>query len=298
MPGSDPTELIEVHLSRTRADAEEHALVLTAVGIASQLWPCDAGISLCVHAPDADRAREQLAFYARENATRKLPALRGGLGLRGLDASLLYCAVLLFFFVAARRDMFSVEWTMVGRAQAGLMFDGAWWRTVTALVLHTHLGHLIGNLGFGAVFGLLVARVVGSGLGWLVVLLTGALGNAINAALHSPEHTVIGASTGIFGAIGFLSGYTLRARSALWGGRLRRWSPVAAGVMLLAFIGLGGERTDIWAHVWGFAVGGVMGFGLALARLESLMERRPTQQIAAGLAAGLLALAWLLAVYA
>lgn len=221
-----------------------------------------------------------------------------GVGLRGLDAALLFCVFLLFFFVAARRDLLSVDWVAAGAAQAGLIIDGAWWRAITALFLHTDPGHLIGNLGFGAVFGVLLARHLGSGFAWLAVLLTGALGNVINAALQSPEHTAIGASTGIFGAIGLLSGYTQRSGSSASGSRLRRWLPVAGGIMLLAFIGVGGERTDIWAHIWGFALGGVSGFGLALARLERLVQRRAIQRTAGAFAAGLLLLAWLLAVYA
>lgn len=298
MPNSELTELIEVRACPSRADAEEHALVLAAVGIDCRLLPRDDGVSLCVLAADVDRAKEQLSSYARENAPPKQGAPRGGLGLRGLDAALLYCALLLFFFVAARRNLFSVDWASDGAVQAGLIRDGAWWRTVTALVLHLDAGHLMGNLVFGTVFGVLLARLVGSGLAWLVVLLTGALGNALNVALQAPDHTAIGASTGIFGAVGFLSGYTQRARSVPGGSRLRRWAPVSAGIMLLAFIGFGGEHTDIWAHIWGFAVGGAMGFALAFARLERFMQMRATQLVSAGLAVSLLLLAWLLALYA
>lgn len=255
-------------------------------------------MSLCVLAADVDRAKEQLSSYARENAPPKQRGLRGGLGVRGLDAALLYCAVLLFFFVAARRNLFSVDWASEGAVQAGLIRDGAWWRTVTGLVLHADGGHLMGNLAFGTVFGVLLARLVGSGIAWLVVLLTGALGNALNIALQAPDHTAIGASTGIFGAVGFLSGYTQRARSAPGSSRLRRWAPVSAGIMLLAFLGLGGERTDIWAHIWGFVVGGALGFALAFARVERLMPMRATQLLCAGLTVGLLLLAWLLALHA
>ena len=301
MPNSGSTEPVEVRRCRTRREAEEHALVLAALGIDCRLVPRGdgpgQGVSLCVAAPDAARAREQLFLYERENAGRKQPLLRG-LGLRGLDAAMLYGAVLLFFFAATRQEIFSLDWAGAGAAQTGLILAGAWWRTVTALVLHIDLGHLLGNLAFGVAFGLLLARLLGSGLAWLCVLLAGALGNALNAAFQAPEHTVIGASTGIFGALGLLSGYTQRARAVPWGNRLRRWSPVAAGIMLLAFVGLGGERTDIWAHVWGFAVGGVGGFALALARLERLMQSRAVQRICGALAAALLLLAWLAALYA
>jgi hypothetical protein len=80
-----------------------------------------------------------------------------------------------------------------------------------------------------------VAQLLGSGLAWLAILLAGALGNALNALVQSPKHTAIGASTAIFGALGILSGYMRRSRVVPWRGGLRRWAPLAGGVMLLVF---------------------------------------------------------------
>ena len=39
-------------------------------------------------------------------------------------------------------------------------------------------------------FGLFVGRYLGSGFGWLLVLISGALGNALNAWLRSEERRV------------------------------------------------------------------------------------------------------------
>jgi rhomboid protease GluP len=141
----------------------------------------------------------------------------------------------------------------------------------TALSLHADPLHLMSNLASGVIFGIFVAQILGSGVAWLTILLAGALGNALNALVQSPEHTAIGASTAIFGALGILSGYMRRSRVVPWRGGLRRWAPLGAGIMLLAFLGFSGERTDIGAHVAGFAMGGVMGFILAPAadRLEN-----------------------------
>ena len=64
--------------------------------------------------------------------------------------------------------------------------------------------------------------------------------------------------------------------------------------MLLVFLGFSGERTDIGAHVAGFAMGGVMGFILAPAA-GRLAHQPRVQWVSGALACGLFFLAWLLA---
>ena len=94
-----------------------------------------------------------------------------------------------------------------------------------------------------------------------------SLGNALNALVQSPEHTASGASTAIFGALGILSGYMRRSRVVPWRGGLRRGAPLGAGLTLLVLLGFSGERTDIGAHIAGFAMGGVRGFISTLPRI-------------------------------
>lgn len=294
MSDEHPTDLVEVSRSRTRAGAERHAFVLAAVGIDSYLITAEGGISLCVPAADAERARRELSSYERENRPAAPPHLPTRSLVDGLEAALVYCAVLLFFFGAARRDALGIDWGALGAAQAGLIVDGAWWRTLTALTLHADLGHLMSNLASGVVFGLLTAQLMGSGAAWLAILLAGALGNALNAVFQSEGHTAIGASTAIFGALGLLSGYMGRTRSVPWQGGIRRFAPLGGGIMLLVFLGFGGVRTDIWAHVLGFVAGG--GLGYLLAPLVPALTRSPrAQRLSATLAGALLALAWLFA---
>ena len=286
------TELVEVGRFETLADAKQRALALAAVGIDCSLVADDRAVALYVSSAEAEDARRQLGHYESENTPVVRPRFKPT--THGIDAALAYCAVLLFFFGAERRHALSVDWTVIGAAQAGLIRDGAWWRTFTALSLHADPLHLLSNLASGVIFGILVAQLLGSGLAWLAILLAGALGNALNALVQSPEHTAIGASTAIFGALGILSGYMRRSRVVPWRGGLRRWAPLAGGVMLLVFLGFSGERTDIGAHVAGFATGGVMGFILAPA--ADRLENNPrVQWVSGALACGLFFLAWVLA---
>jgi rhomboid protease GluP len=287
------TELVEVDRFDTLAEAEQRALVLAAAGIEAQLLRDARVIRLGVPPPEAARARWELACYERENA----PARRSRFPLAALyrvEGALAYAAVLLFFFGAERRHALSLDWLAAGAADGGRILAGEWWRTITALALHADLGHLMSNLAFGMVISLLVADLLGSGLAWLAILLAGALGNGLDALVHPASHSAIGASTAWFGALGILAGHARRSRVVPWRGGLRRWAPIGAGIMLLAFLGFGGERTDVGAHVAGFAVG--LGIGFALAHgAARVPQGARAQRIYGALACGLFALAWLLA---
>jgi hypothetical protein len=121
------TDLVEVGRSRTLADATQQVLVLAAAGIECHLMKVDRDVGLYVASSDVEHAVQELACYEREN----LPSGQQWLPARpvrhAVDAALAYCAVLLFFFGAARRHALSVDWAAIGAAQAGLIRDGAWW---------------------------------------------------------------------------------------------------------------------------------------------------------------------------
>ena len=277
-----------------RREAEQLALVLAAMGIASRLVVGPGGLELCVAAVDAAAARRQLEAYERENAPgRPAPAPPPRL-LDGWPATACCALLLLLLFGAERRGLWAVDWLAVGAAQAGTIAQGAWWRTVTALTLHADHGHLLGNLLAGLVVGTLAAQLLGQGLAWLAILLAGSLGNLIVAMLRAPDEAAIGASTAVFAALGIVSAFTRQRRRPERHPALRRLAPLGAGVLLLAYLGFGGGRTDVAAHVAGFAVG--LGLGWGLARWLELVPRGPRAQCAyGGLAIGLVALAWALA---
>ena len=124
--------------------------------------------------------------------------------------------------------------------------------------------------------------------------MAGALGNAINAWVQPPDHSSIGASTAVFGALGILSSNAWKHRRGIEGGWFRRWTPIVGGVILLAYTGLGGERTDVIAHVTGFIAGLVLGglFGEIAPRIQI----NSRLQVGLGLATlAILTLCWMLA---
>jgi membrane associated rhomboid family serine protease len=271
--------------------AAELGLVLIAIGIEHQRSPGGAGWEIWVPVASAAQARSELAEYVTENkrpiGQRRVEEVGGA--LPGVAA---YIVILLAVFVCLHQSVFYLDWFGAGRLDAGRVVAGEWWRTVTALTVHVDVDHLGGNLVFGAFFGYFVGRYLGRGVGWLAILSAATLANALNAAVQSPDHRSIGASTAVFAALGLLTAYTWRRgflRETPWRGRI---APIVAGIGLLAFTGTAGENTDLTAHLFGFVAG--FGGGLALARwahIEWLRSRR-RQAVCAAVAIASVVAAW------
>ena len=280
-----------------RGQAELYALVLSAKGIESVIVQDADAFSLLVAPEDTDQADEELTAHDSENQGQPSESKPVSLAPANIEILLVYWAVLLFFFAAARRDALSVQWLEIGSAQVGLTRAGEWWRTVTALFLHVSGTHLLSNLAFGTVFLLLLSQVLGPGMTSLAVVAAGAAGNALNALVRPAFHTSIGASTAIFAAVGLLAALRQNWRPGRMSSSPRDWVPLAGGVMLLALLGFSEGQTDILAHVFGFASG--VCIGSLLAWLDRRWpEDRPAQCKSAWAAGGIVALAWLCAILA
>jgi rhomboid protease GluP len=285
---------VEIRRFKSLSEANQHALVLVAAGIGCQLIRRSDDVGLSVGAANAAYAVAELAAYDREQRVStppqlSLPPLRTGLS--GLLAA--WCA-LVFIDSAATHQAFGFDWELAGEAVSGSIVAGDWWRAVTALSLHADVGHLLSNLVAGSILAIFLAQIVGSGVAWLTILASGAIGNALNAVIEPASHTSIGASTAVFGAIGILAVLAFTYHAPLRRRGFRRWAPIAAGVMLLAFLGIQGDNIDVGAHVGGFFAGCVLGGGLSL--VGPLYARNSAVQAAAGIATVVLfGGAWLLA---
>jgi membrane associated rhomboid family serine protease len=172
-------------------------------------------------------------------------------------------SLLAFFSVTGPRNA-SVAWFSAGTADSARILDGELWRSVTALCLHADLGHVVANALFGGLFLAAACSGFGSGLALALTLLAGGMGNVANAVFQGPWHASVGASTAVFGAVGLLAGRGLAQRLRRGGPRLRVWVPIAAGLALIAMLGTG-ERTDVWAHLFGFVAGCLLGVPASLA---------------------------------
>jgi rhomboid protease GluP len=278
-----------IRIAATSREAEEWALVLTALGIPNAVRRHTEGWALLAAPGDTVRADAALAAYEREQRDAVSPPMRDAEPYPWVIGAVLGLLLLWCYSVTGVPTPGS-RWFDAGAAAAGRIVNGEWWRTVTALTLHVDIVHVAGNaLALTVLFPPCVQRL-GAGVSFLVLVISGAVGNALAAALHAPAHLAVGASTAAFGLVGALVALRVLARDD--GSRRKRWTAPVAGVVLLVMLGASRDA-DLTAHLTGFVTGVVVGAAAGL-----VVGRRPgliVQAVATGAAAALVLGAWLLA---
>ncbi len=214
------------------------------------------------------RAVEEVRLYEEEEKRLpgRLPADEQK--QENVFANLLILSLLLLFFVVVSGDpgssgLADLPWLEKGRMEAAKIMDGEIWRAVTALTLHSDPAHVLGNVIIGAPFIIMVCSGLGMGLGWLFIILSGAIANYINALVVAPGHLSIGFSTSVFAAVGIMSVNSIKHS------RLTLTNAFVLGLALLALLGVGGKNTDLGAHLFGFLIGFVMGW-IALILIDTM----------------------------
>jgi membrane associated rhomboid family serine protease len=291
--------LREHELSPHKHQAQLQALVLDSRSIPCCIKNDGETWHLLVPEQHAVSARMELQQYEEKN--RNWPPRRSDIHT-AFENTLPTISILLLLATFYNVTLISfslpgyglLDLNELGVAHAAGIRDGQWWRAVTALTLHADLTHLLSNLAIGGTFIIILCRELGSGLGWSLLLCSGALGNLLNAWVQSPDHRSVGASTAVFGAVGILASISaMRDRHQL---RQRWFIPVAAGLALLALLGTEGKQTDLGAHLFGFSFGAL--FGLIM---EYLVSRygppgRLLNALLALASAALVAVAWQVAI--
>lgn len=242
----------------------------------------------------AERAKFEIWQYEQENRNPKIVPPRFVPVIQdAIPGVVAYLAVITVVALLAGESAFDRNWLSAGRVDGVLIREGEWWRSITALTLHSGLGHFIGNAGFGALFGVMAGRVLGSGVTWLTVVLASGVANLFNTLLLDSSHRSIGASTAVFAALGLVAGF-------VWRGRLMkqdRWpyriGPIVGGVALLAYTGTGDANTDVGAHLTGFACGFIA--GMALTTVYRHVPLKNIQRACGLLALGIIAISWSMA---
>jgi rhomboid protease GluP len=270
-----------VRRASNRAQADEWAYVLTALGILHEIRDDEGGPAIAVLPEDVAAAERAIDAHEAEKAR---PALRPE---REYGPSLLWLAyaVLLasFQLTTGPRDE-AVIWFARGSSDAEAFLRGEWWRPVTALTLHADYAHAVGNLVAGAVLLWALARRIGPAAAAWIALGSGVLGNALTAAVVRRGYVSVGASTAVFGTLGALAMLQAVAR------RRAVLLALGAGAALLGLLGTG-QNADLFAHLFGFIAGAALGF--AAGRLALDPPRRTILQPLLALAAlAALALCW------
>jgi len=286
-------DLRVVYESRNRRSCSDRALVLAAVHIPYQLIDDGLSCALVVPAEFSPRAVEELRLYEDENPPVRPKVRKRIVYEDALPGVIGYVLVVCVVAWLAGYSIFGQNWFVAGRVDGSLIRAGEWWRTITALTLHSGVRHLLGNLVFGVFFGIFAGRLLGSGVAWLAVVISAALGNAANTLLLDSTHRSVGASTAVFATLGLLAGYVWRGQLMAQDRWSTRFGPIIGGLALLMFTGTGDENTDIGAHLLGFVSGFATGMMLTII---GKMPAPPRIQTMSGLAAiGLVGIAWIVA---
>lgn len=295
-PEPPPEDLAEAGRYAKFSHAQERGLVAAALEV--PYWVIREGRDFVLYVEPAahERVAAELAKFEAEFVQRRAEQSTPEVALPKLDTIPLFLAAWAMSMFWAAQNLMPESWTDRADASNRAIFAGEWWRTITALTLHGDLPHFVANLCFGLLFaGFLVPRL-GGGVTWLGVVLSGALGNAINAWFYRREpHDTIGASTAVFGGLGMLVAWEFLQR---WRTPTKRgwWHlvvPLGGGLALLAFLGSGNEHehtVDHMAHLWGFTAGLALGVSCSAFHFQ-----KTAQRIAGVLAIALPLLAWALA---
>jgi rhomboid protease GluP len=268
-PIEEMEDWVQVGHYPTLDQANDHGLVILAMGEYCRVNEAtsSAGYELHAELHPADKISNELNQYHQETTFTSIAKKESKRYPAGTWLTGLWTLGLIGAFYWQDQDASLVE--RAASSSVGLIGRGEWWRPFTALFLHADLAHLTGNLVFGAILGTLVSRSVGPVLGWVLILASGTIGNALVSRFTYPEpFTSLGASTAVFAALGILSGVglaeTLRDRARQpW---LKTCAPVLAGLIILCWLGAGsGGNTDVLGHAMGFVSGLAAGIVTALA---------------------------------
>ena len=274
--------------------SEQHLSSCSLVLSAMDIDHLKTETALLVQPEDEDRATRHLQAYLDEN--RNWPPVPIYLQERKQTAqppTLLMIGGLFLFFQVTGSWKQSNPWFQAGAIDSVRILDhGEWWRLFTALSLHADGTHLLGNCIIGGFMVHLLCKTIGSGTGWLLLLLAGATGNLLNIALRSTPHHSVGFSTAVFAAIGMFTGLQVKRRKFSPMGII---VPLGAGLSLLAFLGTEGERTDLGAHLLGFCCGIIAGILVVISGLSEAADNHFLQRILFSTAILLIITCWWLA---
>lgn len=278
------------HLNPEQADT--FSLVLNASGIGHRVIGAKDGFRIEVPQPNAEAAWKAIGRYQAENPTTAADlATRYNAPPKIPVSGIVVALLLLCVHLSATTSSAPGDYIRVFGANARRIMDGEAYRCATALVLHADAAHIVGNMVGIVLFGGAVCTITGSGVGWLMILATGILGNWINAFAYETSHLSVGASTSVFGAVGILC--VLQAINAVKSGRgwKRTVLVFGAGLALLAFLGTS-ARSDLGAHLFGFFSGVMMGGAYRLGMAAEPLGRK-MQILFGALAAATLTLSWI-----
>ncbi|MCP4021334.1 MAG: rhomboid family intramembrane serine protease [Desulfobacteraceae bacterium] len=229
-------------------------LILESQNIDSVSVKTDYGFSLLVTEEDKSKALSAIETYFRENRFLSFRNQIQKIPVSSFKSMTAVTIMLILWAIHLGGIHFGLhlEWISKFGSSALYILQGEVFRTITALFLHADGQHLIGNMGGMLIFGAPLITLTGYGTGTLLLLISGAAGNYLNALFYKTAHLSIGASTAVMGAAGALAAFQMTRKDKAF--KIKSLFPLAAGATLVGMFSQG-EKTDVSAHIFGFLAG-------------------------------------------
>ncbi|SDU07946.1 rhomboid family intramembrane serine protease [Desulfobacula phenolica] len=233
-------------------------LILTSQNIKAHAEGLHKSFDILVSSKDRQKALATIEAYYKENKYNRLKQQLQQIPISSFKSIPAFFIMGLLCLIHVSCLEYHIHEDMIFKYGVSALFilQGETYRAVTALMLHSDARHLLGNMAGLLIFGAPVISLSGFGAGPFMLLFTGTAGNLINAHFHKTAHLSIGASTSVMGAAGLLVAFRITQT-----GKPFRWNtllPMIAGAVLVGMFSQG-ERTDVWAHVFGFLCGVLSG---------------------------------------
>ncbi|MGC8765448.1 MAG: rhomboid family intramembrane serine protease [Brevinematia bacterium] len=282
---------------RRKERFKDISLLLYAMNIPFEVKNDNGNRLIIISESRRKEALYQIYCYRKENST----------DVRGVEPEvetmdyLSYYSIILVFFCFYIFQMIEINFfgevsiIKLGALSVKGFRNGEWYRVITALTLHSDFLHILSNAFFGGIFAYFVLKKAGSGIGWLLILISGISGNLLSVFLQDESYVSIGSSTACFGALGILTAekiVNINKASLILKNSI--FLPFASS---LAFLGLFGTSagSDITGHFSGYISGLAIGFIYNLLS-KKIKSKEKFFNILSGLAAiFIIIVSWLIA---
>jgi len=229
-------------------------LILTSQNIQTLVERENSSFDILVNKKEIKKALAMIDTYYKENRFFRFKQQLQEIPISSFKSYPAFFIMGLLWFIHAATLHYNIHEEMILKYGASALFilQGETYRAITALFLHSDARHLLGNMAGMLIFGAPVISLSGFGTGPFMLLVAGTLGNLINAHIYKTAHLSIGASTAIMGATGLLVAFRITQKERT--SQFNNLMPLFAGAVLVSMLSHG-ERTDVWAHVFGFLSG-------------------------------------------
>ena len=237
------------------------SLVLSAANISHRISIVSRHhIEVFVSSSQWEKAHEELAAYARENANWPPQAEDNRFPhpvFQAMSPLIIGCLAGLHGITGDWQT--KSVWFLKGAGNSEAILNNfEVFRLVTALTLHADSAHLLSNCSFGIFLLHYFLKLTGNGIGLFAILLTSVTANYLNVLVHGPGHMFVGFSTSIFSIIGMLCTMAFAFKSDRI--VLHFFMPLMAGLAFLALLGSEGGQTDLGSHFFGLLCGLLCGY--------------------------------------